>query len=605
VRTIVGTGAGQDPLGPPAALRPHGPRLPRDPARRGTLTLLAVAAAWIGGTQATQDAVANGDTRTLTIYHAHTRESASVTYRRNGAYDERALEQLNWLLRDWRRDEPTRMDPRLFDTLWEVYRETGSEEAVHVVSAYRSPATNAMLRRRSRAVAEHSQHMLGKAMDFHLPDVPADRVRAIGMRLQNGGVGYYPTAGTPFIHLDVGSVRAWPRMTRDQLARLFPDGRTVHVPADGKPLAGYEEARAEILARGGTVAGLQSMIAEAETGTGKRRGFWATLFGIDEDEDAQEIRATQTRTAASRTRPVALAGAASPGGDESPTAVLMAYNDHQAAARAARAAPASLPRMVPPAPPPEPAATALRTPAARAADEAQAVPAAPAPRPPEEPAAIPVRAAPPAPRPDDPPPPVRVAALSVPAEMPAGPRLAWPSGAPGLAGAAHTLIPPLPPRRPDDVVVTGTLGAPRIQPAAGPASPPGAGIPHPLPPVRPTLRPVQVAAAGPVAVPRPADPVPARTPSPQARPSSASDRAAPNARVANAAPPAPARGSGTARPPAKDAGGGKAARPGAMPAKADARPAAAARPGPTPAKAEERAAVRVGAAAAKPRTAAR
>ncbi|MDQ4136614.1 MAG: DUF882 domain-containing protein, partial [Pseudomonadota bacterium] len=326
--------------------------------------LLTVAAAWIGGTQGTQDAVANGDTRTLTIYHTHTRESATVTFRRNGQYDERALEQLNWLLRDWRRDEPTRMDPRLFDTLWEVYRETGSDEAVHVVSAYRSPETNSMLRRRSRAVAEHSQHMLGKAMDFYLPDVPVGRIRAIGMRLQNGGVGYYPTAGNPFIHLDVGSVRAWPRMTRDQLARLFPDGRTVHLPADGRPLPGYEEARAEVLARGGTVAGLTTVVAEAEAGTGRRRGFWATLFGIDEDEDVQEMRATRSRTAASRARPVALAGAAPLGMDESPTAALMAYNDQQAAVRAARAAPEVLPRMVPQAPRPEPVVTILRTPPA-------------------------------------------------------------------------------------------------------------------------------------------------------------------------------------------------------------------------------------------------
>jgi uncharacterized protein YcbK (DUF882 family) len=243
VGITIGTIAAPDPLRTAGAPRREpgatGPAGRSKVARRTGLTLLAVAAAWIAGTQATQDAVANGDTRTLTIYHTHTRESATVTYRRNGAYDERALEQLNWLLRDWRRDEPTRMDPRLFDTLWEVYRETGSDEAVHVVSAYRSPQTNSMLRRRSRAVAEHSQHMLGKAVDFYLPDVPVDRIRSIGMRMQNGGVGYYPTAGNPFIHLDVGSVRAWPRMTRDQLARLFPDGRTVHLPADGRPLAGY------------------------------------------------------------------------------------------------------------------------------------------------------------------------------------------------------------------------------------------------------------------------------------------------------------------------------------------------------------------------------
>ncbi|HEX2508878.1 MAG TPA: DUF882 domain-containing protein, partial [Microvirga sp.] len=141
---------------------------------------MAALAALIVSTQHTQDAVANGDTRYLRLYHNHTKESLTVTFRRNGQYDARGLEQLNWFLRDWRRDEPTRMDPELFDTLWAVYREVGSDEPIHVNSAYRSPHTNAMLRRRSRAVAKHSQHMRGKALDFYLPDVPIDRVRAVG-----------------------------------------------------------------------------------------------------------------------------------------------------------------------------------------------------------------------------------------------------------------------------------------------------------------------------------------------------------------------------------------------------------------------------------------
>ncbi|WP_074078256.1 DUF882 domain-containing protein [Microvirga massiliensis] len=274
--------------------------------RRFSTGFLAVCTVSVLCANGTQDAAANGDTRTLTIYHTHTRELATVTFRRNGQYDARGLEQLNWLLRDWRRDEPTRMDPRLFDTLWAVYREVGSREPVHVVSAYRSPQTNAMLRRRSSAVAKNSQHMLGKAMDFHLPDVSIERIRAVGMRLQNGGVGYYPSSYTPFIHLDVGSVRAWPRMTRDQLVRLFPDGKTVHIPADGEPLPRYEEARAEVLARGGTVAGYT---AYAQAGPlpdaqPRRKSFWATLFGWDEeDEDAEEIRRSRTPTLLARRSP--------------------------------------------------------------------------------------------------------------------------------------------------------------------------------------------------------------------------------------------------------------------------------------------------------------
>lgn len=247
------------------------------------------------GARGTQDAVANGDTRTINIYHEHTKESASITFKRNGYYDQAALKELNWLLRDWRLDEPTRMEPKLFDIVWEVYREVGAAEPIHVVSAYRSPQTNAMLRRRSKAVAEHSQHMLGHAMDFYLPDVAMSRVREIGMRLQEGGVGFYPNAFNPFVHLDAGSVRSWPRMSGGELARLFPDGRTVHMPRDGKPMPGYEEAKATILARGGTVAGYSTVADGGGEETG-RKSLWAMLFGGGDDEDSDFYRSSASRT---------------------------------------------------------------------------------------------------------------------------------------------------------------------------------------------------------------------------------------------------------------------------------------------------------------------
>ena len=263
---------------------------------RRWIGIATIAAATVLGADATQDAAANGDTRSLTIFHQHTKESATITFRRNGSYDSEGLRQLNWMLRDWRLDEQTRMEPRLFDLLWEVYREVGSEQPVHVVSAYRAPATNAMLRRRSRAVAEQSQHMAGRAMDFYLPDVSMSRVREIGMRLQRGGVGFYPNSLHPFVHLDAGSVRSWPRMTHEQLARLFPDGRTVHLPRDGRPLAGYEVAKAEILSRGGTVAGLNYADASEEPTTG-RQSLWAALFGGGgDDEDSDYYRSAASRS---------------------------------------------------------------------------------------------------------------------------------------------------------------------------------------------------------------------------------------------------------------------------------------------------------------------
>ena len=92
--------------------------------------------------------------------------------------------------------------------------------AIGVNSAYRSPATNAMLANKSSGVADNSQHMRGTAMDFFIPGVPLAKLRAAAMRKQVGGVGYYPTSGSPFVHLDTGSVRAWPRMTRAQLKNL-------------------------------------------------------------------------------------------------------------------------------------------------------------------------------------------------------------------------------------------------------------------------------------------------------------------------------------------------------------------------------------------------
>ncbi len=214
----------------------------------------------------TESAVANGDTRTLHLYHTHTGETIDATFRVDGHYDAGVLRQLNHFLRDWRNNDETSMDPRLFDAVWEAYRSAGATERVQIYSAYRSPETNAMLRRRSRAVAEHSQHMLGKAMDTTMPGFPMSRVREAGMRLQNGGVGWYPSAN--FVHLDVGSVRSWPRMSYEQLASIFPDGKTVHIASNGQTLPGYDAARQEIAARGNEAPPAQ------ESG-----GFFAWLFG--------------------------------------------------------------------------------------------------------------------------------------------------------------------------------------------------------------------------------------------------------------------------------------------------------------------------------------
>ena len=175
----------------------------------------------IVGAESLQNAVANGDTRTISFHHIHLKEDTTITFKVNGKYDQAALKKVSHALRDWRTGNPTDMDPHLIDALWEVYRETGAKEPIHVIGGYRSPATNAMLRRRSSGVAKFSQHMLGKALDFYIPDVPLESIRDAGLRLQRGGVGFYPSSGAPFIHMDVGSVRHWPRVPEAQLARIM------------------------------------------------------------------------------------------------------------------------------------------------------------------------------------------------------------------------------------------------------------------------------------------------------------------------------------------------------------------------------------------------
>jgi len=242
---------------------------------------------------------AHAESRTLNIEFVHTGERASITFKRNGRYDPKGLKQLNYILRDWRRNEPTKMDPRLFDLVWEVYRQSRAKGYIKVVSAYRSPATNSMLRSRSKGVAKESQHMRGTAMDFYIPGVPLKTLRELGIKMQAGGVGYYPNSGSPFVHMDVAGVRAWPRMNRQDLVRLFPDGKTVHIPADGKPLPGYQQALAEYKRR--VASGNTIMMAE-EKSSSRPRNFLAMLFGGGDEDEVEDIPEPAERPAVA-TRP--------------------------------------------------------------------------------------------------------------------------------------------------------------------------------------------------------------------------------------------------------------------------------------------------------------
>jgi uncharacterized protein YcbK (DUF882 family) len=244
------------------------------PALRVGLAILFVAF----GSQGLQTAGADGETRTLVMHHMHTGEDLTITFKRNGRYDDEALDKINWFLRDWRKQEKTRMDPHLLDVIWEVYQDVGGTEPIQIVCGYRSPATNAMLRRRSRGVAQFSQHTLGKATDFYIPGVSLEEQRYAGLRLQRGGVGYYPTSGSPFIHLDTGNVRHWPRMPEAQLARALHGKTTRFAARTGKPDDG---------------AGAPEK---------PKRNFLAKLFGFGEDEeDEAHTAAASTKTTTTTT----------------------------------------------------------------------------------------------------------------------------------------------------------------------------------------------------------------------------------------------------------------------------------------------------------------
>jgi len=246
------------------------------------VTRAGLAAVFVAfGCQSLQTAVADGETRSLVMHHMHTGEDIDITFKRNGKYDDEALEKVNWFLRDWRRQEKTRMDPHLLDVIWEVYREVGGKEPIQIVCGYRSPSTNAMLRRRSSGVAQFSQHTLGKATDFYIPGVPLEEQRYAGLRLQRGGVGYYPTSGSPFIHLDTGNVRHWPRMPEAQLARVLHDHRTTRFAARiSKPATDGDAAA-----------------TEAQK---PKRNFLAKLFGFGEEGEDEDAEASSTPTASAR-----------------------------------------------------------------------------------------------------------------------------------------------------------------------------------------------------------------------------------------------------------------------------------------------------------------
>jgi len=174
-----------------------------------------------------------GDSRTISFYNIHTKETLTVLYKQDGQYIAAAMDKINHILRDWRKNQTIRMDPGVIDLAWEMHAELGSKEPIHIICGYRSAETNEMLRRTVGGQASQSQHINGKAIDLQFPDISLKQLRYSALVREKGGVGYYPTSGVPFVHVDTAKVRAWPRLPRYELALLFPSGHSQHLPAEG------------------------------------------------------------------------------------------------------------------------------------------------------------------------------------------------------------------------------------------------------------------------------------------------------------------------------------------------------------------------------------
>jgi uncharacterized protein YcbK (DUF882 family) len=145
--------------------------------------------------------------RKLSFLHTHTGETLTATYWQNGMYDRRALGELDYILRDFVNGQQVSIHPELLDLLTELHRRLGSHAPFEIISAYRSPATNAMLRANSDGVAKNSYHMKAMAIDVRLRDVDLDKLHRVAVEMKQGGVGIYHKSD--FVHVDIGPVRYW------------------------------------------------------------------------------------------------------------------------------------------------------------------------------------------------------------------------------------------------------------------------------------------------------------------------------------------------------------------------------------------------------------
>ena len=176
--------------------------------RRRFLAVSLGAAAGLGAFERIARATAQApDAHRLAFYHIHTAEKLTITYREHGALIPGALDEINHYLRDFRTEEIHEIDVGLLDALHDVYTAFEHRGNFEVISGYRSPHTNAVLRHVTTGVAEHSLHIEGRAIDVRLTSAKTTALRDSAIGLARGGVGYY--AESNFVHIDTGPVRTW------------------------------------------------------------------------------------------------------------------------------------------------------------------------------------------------------------------------------------------------------------------------------------------------------------------------------------------------------------------------------------------------------------
>lgn len=151
--------------------------------------------------------LAKGYEKSLHLYNIHTGEKLKVTYWADGDYIYDEIANLEYLLRDYHNDEVHKIDINLIEYLHDVYTLLDRPGIIYVISGYRSPYTNYLLRKRSKGVAKKSFHMKGKAIDIRIPSVRTSTLRYAALSLRRGGVGYYPRSN--FVHIDTGAPRSW------------------------------------------------------------------------------------------------------------------------------------------------------------------------------------------------------------------------------------------------------------------------------------------------------------------------------------------------------------------------------------------------------------